>query len=130
MESSQDFVPLILLTADRPPELLDCGANQAIDQVRAIDVLIYCGSLHEYINILFGLPVVILIHNAELGGQGRGKTSNMIFFSQTGINLHYFLLFHNLYFKLVSGLLFLPGSEMHFSVIAIISQLTSTHSCF
>jgi len=36
VEASQDFVPLILLTADRPPELLDCGANQAIDQVKAI----------------------------------------------------------------------------------------------
>lgn len=61
MEASQDFVPLILLTADRPPELLDCGANQAIDQVKAIDVLTYCDALHVYINILFGSLMVILI---------------------------------------------------------------------
>lgn len=33
MESSQDFVPLLIITADRPAELHDSGANQTIDQV-------------------------------------------------------------------------------------------------
>ncbi|XP_040374185.1 protein PHYLLO, chloroplastic isoform X8 [Rosa chinensis] len=33
VEASQDFVPLILLTADRPAELQDAGANQAINQI-------------------------------------------------------------------------------------------------
>lgn len=32
IESSQTHIPLIALTADRPDELLDCGANQAIQQ--------------------------------------------------------------------------------------------------
>jgi len=32
VEASNDAVPMILLTADRPPELIDSGANQTIDQ--------------------------------------------------------------------------------------------------
>ncbi|XP_054809027.1 protein PHYLLO, chloroplastic isoform X2 [Prosopis cineraria] len=47
VEASQDFVPLILLTADRPPELQECGANQAIYQVN------HFGSFVRY---FFNLP--------------------------------------------------------------------------
>jgi 2-succinyl-5-enolpyruvyl-6-hydroxy-3-cyclohexene-1-carboxylate synthase len=34
VEASVDAVPMLLLTADRPPELLDSGANQTIDQTK------------------------------------------------------------------------------------------------
>jgi 2-succinyl-5-enolpyruvyl-6-hydroxy-3-cyclohexene-1-carboxylate synthase len=34
MEASNDHVPLILITADRPQELRDCSANQTCDQVK------------------------------------------------------------------------------------------------
>ncbi|XP_026381048.1 protein PHYLLO, chloroplastic-like isoform X2 [Papaver somniferum] len=47
VEASQNFVPLLLLTADRPPELLDAGANQAINQVN------HFGSFVRY---FFNLP--------------------------------------------------------------------------
>lgn len=33
VEASQDCVPLLVLTADRPHELRDTNANQTIDQV-------------------------------------------------------------------------------------------------
>ncbi len=34
MEAAMERVPLVILTADRPPELQNCGANQSCDQVK------------------------------------------------------------------------------------------------
>ncbi len=41
MEAFHDNVPLILLTADRPPELRDCGANQTTDQVKLFSSFVH-----------------------------------------------------------------------------------------
>ena len=34
VEASQSHTPLLIITADRPPELIDAGVNQTIDQTR------------------------------------------------------------------------------------------------
>ena len=47
VEASVDFVPMLVLTADRPPELLQSGANQTIDQV---------GIFGEYVRWFFNFP--------------------------------------------------------------------------
>lgn len=47
IEAKQDSIPLIVLTADRPPELRATGANQTIDQVKMFG---------DYVNWFFELP--------------------------------------------------------------------------
>jgi hypothetical protein len=47
VEAAQDGVPLVVITADRPPELIDAGANQAIKQP---------GIFGEYVRWSFTLP--------------------------------------------------------------------------
>ncbi|KAM6548265.1 hypothetical protein CsatB_019941 [Cannabis sativa] len=47
VEASQDFVSLLLLTADRPTELQDAGANQSINQIN------HFGS---FVRFFFNLP--------------------------------------------------------------------------
>ncbi len=47
IEASQDGVPLVVVTADRPPELIDTGANQAIRQP---------GIFGDYVRWSFSLP--------------------------------------------------------------------------
>ena len=73
MEAWHDHVPLILLTADRPPELRDCGANQTTDQVK-----IFSSFVHWQIDLPCPFPqgerylastMAYGVHNAT---EGRG----------------------------------------------------------
>lgn len=42
VEASQDRVPMLVLTSDRPPELIDVGANQAIRQSKLYGDFVRC----------------------------------------------------------------------------------------
>lgn len=41
MEAWHDHIPLFLLTADRPPELRECGANQTTNQVKIFSSFVH-----------------------------------------------------------------------------------------
>lgn len=46
VEANEAGVPLVVLSADRPPELLSCGANQTTDQIR-----MYGSHLRSFANL-------------------------------------------------------------------------------
>ncbi len=48
IEAAEDYTPVLLITADRPPELLQTGANQSIDQKKIFG---------DYVRFFFELPL-------------------------------------------------------------------------
>jgi 2-succinyl-5-enolpyruvyl-6-hydroxy-3-cyclohexene-1-carboxylate synthase len=62
VEAQLSRVPLIALTADRPPELRDCGADQVIDQVK-----LYAGVVRWYHELPLPEPGEALLRHARAG---------------------------------------------------------------
>jgi 2-succinyl-5-enolpyruvyl-6-hydroxy-3-cyclohexene-1-carboxylate synthase len=60
IEAYQNNVPLIVCTADRPPELLNCGANQTINQDN-----IYKNHINWFFNVGLPEPTVKRIRNLK-----------------------------------------------------------------
>ena len=50
MEAYESMVPLIILTADRPAELLYCGANQATNQINMFSNFVRCARSFQAID--------------------------------------------------------------------------------
>ena len=63
IEAHHSRVPLIALTADRPPELRDCGADQVIDQVK-----LYAGVVRWYHELPLPEPDDALLRHVRAAG--------------------------------------------------------------
>ncbi len=63
IEAAQTGVALIVLSADRPPELLHCGANQAIDQIELFGGYV-CHFAHLPVPSL-SLPAAALLQQVD-----------------------------------------------------------------
>ncbi len=70
VEGSQDCVPMIVLTADRPHELRATGANQAIDQVLLLysyepTTIFYSGGLVSSSSLTMIFSANSLLHHGS-----------------------------------------------------------------
>lgn len=82
-EASQDAVPMLIFTADRPPELRDTGANQTMDQVKLFQryarwqVDLPCPD--EKIAASFLLSTIDYAHNQAVSGYPGPVHLNQMF---------------------------------------------------
>ncbi len=73
IEAYQQQVPLIVCTADRPPEFLDCGANQTIDQNN-----LYGNHIRWFFNAGLPEPVADRLRHIRVIARRAVKESNGI----------------------------------------------------
>ncbi len=82
IEAYQSRVPLIICTADRPPELLDCGANQTINQNN-----IYKNHIRWFFDI--GLPEINKRRLKHIKVLARRAYTESLFRSKGPVHLNF-----------------------------------------
>ncbi len=82
IEAYQQRVPLIVCTADRPPELLDCGANQTINQNN-----LYRNHIRWFVDV--GLPEATKKRMLYIKHIARRSYSESLFRSKGPVHLNF-----------------------------------------
>ena len=90
VEASQSSVPMIVLSADRPGELRDTGANQTIDQAKCILAPFISPAMKSMVHHSWDLPDLRLCQS-HCGDMARVMTVAILRYSGIGYEAHFIL---------------------------------------